>query len=319
MAIRKRRSLSGSITGSRKVNRLSDRAALLYTWMIPQADDDGRLEGNPDDIRANVVPRKEWSLGEIEQLLFEITDQELIAWYEFEGERYIQIHQWEEHQSFKGISRIPSTIPSKEQGIPVVHPIGCSSPPDRVEQSTQPVPQVKRSEVKRSEEKEYTTYTHTSPKQSFGDESVISQSDDIQEPPEDENHPTPEKDPITKCPQQEIVALYHEVLPELPKVRIWNNDQQKSLRARWKENSERQSLEWWRSFFETIRGSPFLMGKENGFQADLEWLIRPKNFAKIINGRYHHGREGQGKFTTKGIKNLEVIKRCLQKQNMSDS
>jgi hypothetical protein len=30
------------------------------------------------------------------------------------------------------------------------------------------------------------------------------------------------------------------------------------------------------------------MGQVNDFQADLHWLVRPTNFAKVINGRYHN-------------------------------
>jgi len=89
------------------------------------------------------------------------------------------------------------------------------------------------------------------------------------------------------CPHKSIIDLYHKVLPELPEVRIWNETQKGYLRARWKEDKQRQSLEWWESYFKFIRESDFLMGRKSDFMADLEWLVRPKNFAKIANGRYH--------------------------------
>ena len=91
------------------------------------------------------------------------------------------------------------------------------------------------------------------------------------------------------CPQQKIVDLYLEILPELPPVKEWNEQRQKLLRKRWKDDPKRQTLDWWKGFFEYIRGSPFLMGDKTDFQANLEWLIRPKNFAKIIEGNYHRG------------------------------
>lgn len=95
-----------------------------------------------------------------------------------------------------------------------------------------------------------------------------------------------------RCPHQEIIALYHEVLPELRKVRVWDANREKLLRARWKSEQKRQSLDWWRGFFEYVRGCPFLMGLVDGregkapFQADLEWLVRPTNFNKVIEGKY---------------------------------
>lgn len=94
------------------------------------------------------------------------------------------------------------------------------------------------------------------------------------------------------CPHVEIVALYHELLPELRRVRDWTGDRQAFLRARWREKPERQSLDWWRKFFGYVRQCPFLMGEgqpsqdRQPFTADLEWLVRPTNFRKVIEGRY---------------------------------
>jgi hypothetical protein len=51
-------------------------------------------------------------------------------------------------------------------------------------------------------------------------------------------------------------------------------------------------LGWWADFFQHIGKSKFLTGKVNSrdgraFVADLEWILRPSNFAKIIEGKYH--------------------------------
>jgi hypothetical protein len=65
------------------------------------------------------------------------------------------------------------------------------------------------------------------------------------------------------------------------------------LRARWRENSDRQSLEWWRDYFAYVRECDFLMGRKNGrggepFECDLEWLIKPRNLVKVIEGKYEN-------------------------------
>lgn len=85
--------------------------------------------------------------------------------------------------------------------------------------------------------------------------------------------------------------LYHEVLPELRRVREWNALRQKLLARRWAENPERQTLDWWRDFFGYVRKSRFLMGQTQGrggrpFDCDLEWLVRPTNFVKVVEGKY---------------------------------
>jgi len=98
------------------------------------------------------------------------------------------------------------------------------------------------------------------------------------------------------CPQNEIVNLYHKELPELPRVKHWPENLQVILRTRWKEDPVRQNLEWWEQFYRYVHESDFLMGRtKEAFVADLEWLIRPKNFTKIANGRYH----GRGNLSAK--------------------
>lgn len=96
------------------------------------------------------------------------------------------------------------------------------------------------------------------------------------------------------CPQEEIIKLYHELLPELTRVRVWGNNRAKHLRARWREDPRRQNLEWWRKFFTYISKSDFLMGRvpprpdRTAFLADLEWIIQPRNIGKIIEGKYEN-------------------------------
>lgn len=90
------------------------------------------------------------------------------------------------------------------------------------------------------------------------------------------------------CPQQEIINAYHKILPELPKVKTWPEELRKILRTRWREDQGRQHVGWWEDYFLKIRQSEYLMGRVNGFTCDLEWVIRPKNMTKILNGRYHN-------------------------------
>jgi uncharacterized protein YdaU (DUF1376 family) len=107
------------------------------------------------------------------------------------------------------------------------------------------------------------------------------------------------------CPHQKIIDLYHEVLPELPQIKIWPENLKKILRVRWKENPERQNLEWWRKYFLYVKSSPFLMGQKTSFLADLEWIIRPTNFSKIANGRYHRDTSQFNQKTEQNIRNLQ--------------
>jgi hypothetical protein len=128
-------------------------------------------------------------------------------------------------------------------------------------------------------------------------------------------------DDTTTCPHQEIIALYHEILPVLPKVRIWDNSRRKFLKTRWAEDKDRQSLDWWRKFFLDVAACPFLVGKGNtGWKADLEWLVRPKNFGKIMNGVYSNGNVSEP--TLRLIPTEEFLakeKACIDTQRQNKS
>jgi hypothetical protein len=95
------------------------------------------------------------------------------------------------------------------------------------------------------------------------------------------------------CPHQEIIAAYHEMLPTCTPVRVWNDQRKGLLRQRWREEAKRQRVEWWQKFFAYVAQSRFLTGQADcqpgrePFVADLEWLIKPQNFAKVIEGKYH--------------------------------
>lgn len=103
---------------------------------------------------------------------------------------------------------------------------------------------------------------------------VASDADDAQKKPD--------------CPHQEIIALYHQILPACHRIVDWTPNRSKALKARWDENRKRQNLEYWKGLFEYIAKCPFLVGKVGNkpFLASLDWICKAENFAKIREGRY---------------------------------
>jgi uncharacterized protein YdaU (DUF1376 family) len=111
-----------------------------------------------------------------------------------------------------------------------------------------------------------------------------------------------DKTGLPKCFHEEVIDLYHIHLPTLRKVEIWNETRKGYLRQRWREVALELSatkqitaqdvLNWWAEFFTHIGTSKFLTGRVNSkdgraFVADLEWILKPSNFAKIVEGKYH--------------------------------
>lgn len=99
-------------------------------------------------------------------------------------------------------------------------------------------------------------------------------------------------------PFRNVIDIYCRVLPELdaPIPAAWESvDYQPAndLRARWKENQQHQSPEFWEAFFSAVRAIPYCMGQGGiDFKANLAWLVEPKNFYKVAE-RLPRQRAGQ--------------------------
>lgn len=113
---------------------------------------------------------------------------------------------------------------------------------------------------------------------------------------------SPPAEALPGCPFDEIIDAYHSALPTCPQVLIRNKSRDGLMRSRWREvfasgkaKDRGDGIELFREFFGHVAESKFLTGRaeaRNGtppFVADLEWLMRPTNFAKVVEGRYHRG------------------------------
>lgn len=106
---------------------------------------------------------------------------------------------------------------------------------------------------------------------------------------------------IPDCPHQKVLELWAEVLPAMPQHTEWNTVRQAHLRARWREKATEkgwtnvdEGLKFFRKLFGYVGQSAFLTGKvkqrdasKPPFLIELEWLLLPSNWAKVIEGKYH--------------------------------
>ena len=112
----------------------------------------------------------------------------------------------------------------------------------------------------------------------------------------------PLKTSIPDCPHVEVLALWAEVLPQLPQhiASQWRGSRAAHLKARWRETaaekgwvSQTDGLDYLRRLFGFVGRSPFLCGRappigsRPPFVAELAWLVEPGNWAKVLEGKYH--------------------------------
>ena len=80
-----------------------------------------------------------------------------------------------------------------------------------------------------------------------------------------------------------VIEIYHRTCPELSKIRELTSNRQKTLKA-W------GNLEEMTEVFEKVSKSKFLNGdNDRKWKADFDWIIKPANRVKILEGKYSNG------------------------------
>ena len=249
------RSIKPEFPQSESMGRVSRDARLAFIQMWTVADDSGRLRGNSRMLASLLFPYDDDAPALIDLWIAELSGEGCIIRYKADGQSYIQICNWSNHQKIDkpSMSKIP--------------PFATSSRGFDESSITLPVGEEGKGEEGNGEELK-----------AF----VPSDAGDLRL---DSSIDVPAK---PDCPHQEIIAIYHEVLPQCPQIRDWTPARATQLRARWNEDPRRQSLDYWRRFFEYVKGCDFLVGRsgKTPFFADLEWMTKSGNFTKIREEKY---------------------------------
>lgn len=258
---------------SEQVMECSPITRLLFIGLWNFCDDGGNHPASSVTLRAEVFPgdKHPVSTDDVQKCITELLEHALIVEYEANNKRYWHVTGWHHQKIDKPTFKYPK--PQNQGAI--------------AEDSGSNQGAIADTSRRRGEERngDETNGAETN-KPSSDDDGSAQPSADHQ--PSQTDNPNSAK---PNCPHTEIIALYHEILPSCPAIRDWTPTRATALRARWNESSERQSLEYWRGLFEYIAGIPFLTGNKSGsngraFFADLPWIVKAENFAKIREGRY---------------------------------
>ncbi len=105
------RLLYHTISTSERIAGLGVKGALIFTWLLAHADDQGRYGGSAKKVKAEVVPFiEEITLEDVEKALAGMAKAQLIIRYASGSTSLIQIADWWEFQAglrVKYASRYP--------------------------------------------------------------------------------------------------------------------------------------------------------------------------------------------------------------------
>lgn len=107
------RMLRKKISVDPDINRVSDQAALLFTWMMSHADKEGRFHGDPATVKGLVVPRRAtFTIEVVSGCLAELDRERLIEWYEDDSDMYVWFPAFDKNQSIRKDREADSYIPA---------------------------------------------------------------------------------------------------------------------------------------------------------------------------------------------------------------
>jgi hypothetical protein len=97
-----------------------------------------------------------------------------------------------------------------------------------------------------------------------------------------ENEIKDEINNLDMVPYTDIIALYHELCPNLPKVKFLTQKRLNFIRKRYKEFG----LEGIKEVFKKVGQSSFLQGEKSKWRASFDWIMKRENFIKILEDYY---------------------------------
>lgn len=266
---------------------LSMEARLLFVGLWTLADREGRLEDRPKQIKMEIFPADN---VDCDALISAIAETGMLVRYDVDGKRYLQVVNFSKHQNphrDEKASTIPDQSgnctayeqPPKKHSANTVQP-PCNEAADTVAIGLIPdslIPEVNLSA---------NASVHSLPA-----EDLLEDGNSIK------------TSPLT-CPSAEIVALYHECMPDNPRCKILNDARKGAIRARWREaaalahepfgyTTRSEGMAAWKSFFQVCAESDFLTGKATPqpgrppFLAEIDFIMSPQGFAKCLENKYH--------------------------------
>jgi len=121
------------ISYCKQLARCSLLAQLLFTWLIPNTDDLGRMEGDPEIIKGMIFPYHhkikllpdskptELTIEIITAALQELKDQCLIIWYQVSDCLYVAFPKFNDYQKLRKDRAYDSDYPSPATFVPTCH------------------------------------------------------------------------------------------------------------------------------------------------------------------------------------------------------
>jgi hypothetical protein len=261
---------------SEQIMNLSPLARLAFIGMWNFCDDGGNHPASARTLKAEIFPSDDISATNVEYLVAEMAGQGLLLTYEAGSKTFWHVTGWHhqridkptfKHPPFSGGPAIARRAVADESA-PTLGAFDEHSSSNLRDTDAVSTPERKGEDWKGEEEKEATASVSSG---------------------------------LPLCKTQAIVDLYHEVLPELPPVRLMSDSRKRALSKLWRwtlittkpdgsrrATSAEGALAWFGDYFARTRDNDFLMGRgqkspgHEGWRCDLDFLLSEKGMKHVI-------------------------------------
>ena len=97
----------------------NDTHRLIYTWLIPHLDVEGRHSADPRIVKSHVAPILDHiTMKIITAALNDLAENNLITLYSVDGKQFLELQLFKKHQTLREGREKKSDIPSPTDGVP---------------------------------------------------------------------------------------------------------------------------------------------------------------------------------------------------------
>lgn len=243
-----------------KINR-DIRTFYQGLWQL--ADDSGCIENDPFAFKIHLYPSPldaDITIDVLEDWITSLIDLGKLIPYVSDGKKCLYIKNFHKHQTLRSPAPPETPLPEWIKWVP-------------------------SEKSRRSGE-----YIVKNP---YGDRTVTVENPNGDQPePEPEIEPEEEKEDIlstaspktTVTPYDDIVSLYHNFCPSLPRIVKLTPKRKKSINARFRASPD---LEVFKKLFSKAEASDFLSGRNGKWTScNFDWLLNENNMLKVLEGSY---------------------------------
>lgn len=259
------RLLKEGICTSDAINSLSSDAEVLFYRLLVVADDYGRMDARMQIIKSQCFPLKDsMTSSKIEKLIQELAVGNLITFYKVSGKPFLYVNKWDQRQRSQAKYPDPENSDESSTNADCGH---LSADGGQVSAGGG---------------------LGLGLGLGLGEGRGMGIAEDAR----------------NVCPYQQIVDLYHECMPNNPRVAKLDATRKSNIKARWDEcargigkmfgyKTVEQGLACWREIFEVCADSKFLTGQapssggRKPFIADIDFIFNQSRFTRIIENKYH--------------------------------